>query len=291
MHSMTGYGAAQRETPQGRLSIEIRSVNNRFLELNFRLPSIFNHLEPALRKVMRERLNRGKVDVYVRFEPSDEFVPGTRINVPLLRGLLTQLAKAATEGVTLQPEALISIPGVVITESDPNMVGVLDEILTGVLEEALANLVSERAREGEALRQSIREMQVRFIDMTKLIEEGRGEVIGKYRERLIARLDELLGPKAASLDPGRLEQEIALFTDKADIAEECTRLSAHLVALGDLLNKENEPVGRATEFLTQEILRETNTIGSKCRDLEIARHVLDLKNELESLRELIANVE
>ena len=128
-------------------------------------------------------------------------------------------------------------------------------------------------------------------ELASVIESAKTSVVDKYRERLQARLEELLGPKGPSLDPGRLEQEVAVFADKADISEECSRLAAHLDALEELLGKDGEPVGRALEFLIQEILRETNTVGSKCRDLEVARAILDLKQENESLREIIANVE
>jgi uncharacterized protein (TIGR00255 family) len=128
-----------------------------------------------------------------------------------------------------------------------------------------------------------------MADRLALIEQARGQVVARYRQRLHERIEELLGPRSAALDPGRLEQEVALFADKADISEETVRLAAHLEQLGALINSPG-PVGKQLEFLIQEIGRETNTIGSKCRDLDITRAVLDLKNLAENLKEQAANI-
>lgn len=291
MNSMTGFGAATRETRFGRLTVEIRSVNYRFLEPSFRLGQSFMHLEPALRTELRNRLQRGKVDLFVRFEPTESFIPSVRINTALVREILKQFDQASlSDTPPPRPEALIGVPGVVMVDSDAGSNEELDGEMVSLVHEALDKLIAERRREGDALYAACRGHQQRMRELAAQVAAARDDVVQKYRERLRARLDELLGPMAPTLDPGRIEQEVALFADKADIAEECQRLDAHLEALATLLDQE-DAVGRQLDFLTQEIQRETNTIGSKCRDLEIARCVLELKKENESLRENIANAE
>jgi uncharacterized protein (TIGR00255 family) len=168
----------------------------------------------------------------------------------------------------------------------------LEKLLRRALTEAVEGFAAERAREGEALRQAIADMRAAMVKHLASVGEARSEVVQKYRDRLKERLEELLGPQASVLDPGRLEQEVAFFADKADISEEVIRLGAHLDRLEQLLNdKEGASKGRALDFLSQEILREVNTIGSKSRDLDITRTVLELKGLVESLKEQVANVE
>lgn len=291
MRSMTGYGSATRETPLGRLTLEMRAVNNRFLELNFRLGAAFLHLEPELRNRLRETLSRGKVDISLRFDASEEFAAGARVNKAVVKRLMEDLRSIAGEHREIRPEALLAVPGAMVTDGDDEKTRSLEAIVRQLADEAAGNLIAQREREGETQRASFLEQARRMAELNARIAASGTEVVAKYRERLFARIEELMGPKSAALDPGRLEQEVAIFADKADIAEENGRLAAHLDALDALVRKNGEAVGRKLEFLSQEMLREINTIGSKSRDLDIARWVLDLKNEVESLRENIANVE
>ncbi len=290
MRSMTGFGSAIRETPQGRLTLELRSVNNRFLELNFRLGSTFIHLEPELRNRLRRHLTRGKVDITLRFDASDDFAASVRINRALLTSLISELEEA-TGRSDIRPEKILTLPGVLVTESDDTRLKSLEEPVRELLDEAASNLIKQREREGEAMRTTLKAQQVVMAELSERVSSGRNSVVVRYRERLTQRIEEMLGPNSPPVDPGRLEQEVAVFCDKADIAEECTRLAAHLEELANLIAKNGEAVGRKLEFLSQEMLREVNTVGSKCRDLDIARDVLALKNELESLREQLANIE
>jgi uncharacterized protein (TIGR00255 family) len=293
MNSMTGYGLASRELPQGRLTVEVRSVNNRFLEVNPRLGQAFQNADAAVRAAVRQACQRGKVDVLVRFEPTEEFQPSVRINTALVKSLYRQFSDAFPAAEPPRLDAVIALPGVLVTEGESRADEELAAGLVATLEDALARMVAERAREGDALKVVLRAHVATLRASATSVTAARGDVVQKYRERLHARLEELLGPKASSLDPGRLEMEVALFADKADIAEECNRLAAHLDAFDAALDSTNpgESVGRALEFLSQEILREINTIGSKCRDLDIGRHVLLLKQEIEAVREQLANVE
>jgi len=219
-------------------------------------------------------------------------VPGVtqkyELNQPLLRLLEEYCAR---HGHTPTPEALLGINNVVIVQQEAGNQEELRRALFSALGDALKQLHAERRREGAVLASALEELRQQMLGCLKVINEARGQVVSKYREKLLERLAELLGPKAGTLDPGRLEQEVALIADKADISEEVIRLGAHLDHLDSLLHGKHEQVGRQLDFLVQEIGREVNTIGSKCRDLDITRQVLELKNLAESFKEQIANVE
>lgn len=291
MRSMTGFGSATRETPFGRVQVEVRSVNNRFLELNLRLGPQFSPLEGNLRALLRDRLERGKVDLTLRFTPADSFIPRAHVNTPLLLSLLGELHAVLPLSEHVRPESFLMVPGVLVAPEDIPVGEEAEAEIRAVVNEAVDKLIAEREREGGALGTVLRGQHARMSALATRIEAARGDIVQKYRERLHARIDEMLGPKAAGLDPGRLEQEVAIFADKADIAEECTRLAAHLDALARAIDEKDKAVGRSLDFLVQEILREVNTTGSKCRDLEIARCVLELKAEVEALKENLANIE
>jgi uncharacterized protein (TIGR00255 family) len=290
MNSMTGFGSGRAESAElGSITIEIRSVNNRFLDLVMRMPPELSSFEPKARGLMQKRFTRGKVYINTRFEP----IPGATERYELNAPLLAQLEKFCQDrGHAPNPETLLGIPGVVNIKSDESRLEELGQLYEKALKSAMNAFEKERQREGSQLRECLTEI---FHAMGIHVEEIAGtrqQVVEKYSERLHERLEELLGPKGAALDPGRLEQEVAIFADKADINEEIQRLTAHLTRMEDLLKPDNRSAkGRALDFLNQEILRETNTIGSKARDLSITGHVLELKNLVENMKEQIANVE
>ncbi len=290
MNSMTGFGNGQAEHESlGSLAIELRSVNSRFLDLAIRLPQELTTFEPLARSELQKRFARGKIYLSTRFDP----IPGAAERYLLNEPLLKKLEEFCEErGATPSAESLLGIEGVIQIQPDESRQDELKKLFIDALEQAAEGLDAERGREGAALRQALLEIHEQMRERLDAVEESRGQVVDKFRERLHERLDELLGPKSASLDPGRLEQEVAIFADKADISEEIMRLGAHLDRLKEILNPENPEVkGRALDFLAQEILREINTIGSKARDLDITRQVLELKGLVESLKEQIANVE
>lgn len=291
MNSMTGYGSGQAEARDlGFLSIEMRSVNNRFLDLTIRLPQELTWLEPFARAEIQKRFSRGKIYVNTRFDP----IPGATERYQLNKPFLDMLESCCKERGVENPdlEQLLGIEGVVVVQTDESRQGELEKLFRSALSDAMTSLEAERRREGEVLRKALLALHGEMRGRLDVIETARSQVVEKYRQRLHERIDDLLGPQSAAVDPGRLEQEVALFADKADISEEVTRLSAHLEHFHSLMAKENADVqGRALDFLAQEVLRETNTIGSKARDLEITRQVLDLKGQIESLKEQIANVE
>lgn len=288
MDSMTGFGQGRRESELGALSIEVRGVNHRFLDVSMRLPQEFASFEPWARGEIQKRFPRGKITLGIQFNS----VPGLTQRYEVNEEFLARLREmCAREDSSHSPamETLLTIPGVVVALPDESREKELRRLFEQTLREALDAFAAERAREGEVLARALAEIEESMRRALAIIGEARGQVVDKYRQRLHERLEELLGPRGASLDPGRLEQEVALFADKADIAEEVVRLEAHLDHLRELTSQSGA-IGRQLEFLNQEILRETNTIGSKCRDLEITRQVLDLKNLGENFREQIANI-
>lgn len=296
MLSMTGFGNATATIPAGRVGVEMRSVNARFLEVGLRLPTSLQALDPEVRNAVRARLRRGKVDIVVRFEPAAEAAGAVRINRTALALIMRDLSELSPLGHKIAPETLLSVPGMVSTPTEGELAESMRAVVLDVVGKALDALIAERRREGDGLRTAFRGHHAALAAGLAIANSARGEVVARYRDKLLARVTELLGPQAAALDPGRLEQEVVLFADKADLSEECQRLGAHLDQLATLVEKRvddkaGDSVGRSLDFLCQEILREVNTIGSKCRDLSITRAVLDMKAETESMRENIANVE
>jgi uncharacterized protein (TIGR00255 family) len=289
MRSMTGFGLGRAENQQGALTVELRSVNSRFLDLSLRIPQELSSEESLLRSELQRVLQRGKVSVQVQWRPAGPAGEEYELNHPLLAQLE---GLASQRGEPLPLRHLLAIPGVLLPRPKAAMEDETRTLLRTALAAAVEAILQERRREGAILAEALEAIRQQMLSRLAIIDGARASVVQRYREKLLLRIDELLGPKAAALDPNRIEQEVALFVDKADLSEEVTRLSAHLAQLGTLLaDKGDASLGRQLEFLNQEILREINTIGSKCRDLDITRHVLDLKNLAENVREQIANLE
>ncbi|MBI1289866.1 YicC family protein [bacterium] len=289
MKSMTGFGSGRSESAAGTVTVELRSVNSRFLEIGLRLPGEWSAEEPLVRGDLQKALQRGKVAMQLQFTPAPGGGQQAVINETLL-AQLESLVKSRGQEPSIQ--GLLTLPGVVELRQPEGQQEALRNQLREALRGAIQGLLAERGREGAVLADALRELRAKMREHLDFIEQARHAVVEKYRDKLFQRIEELVGPRGVTLDAGRLEQEVALFADKADLSEEVTRLAAHLDHLGTILDsKEDNGVGRQLEFLNQEILREINTIGSKCRDLDIARRVLDLKNLAESLREQVANIE
>lgn len=290
MNSMTGFGSGQAESPElGSIRMEMRSVNNRFLDVVVRLPQELSSLEALVRSRIQKRLSRGKVYLNIRFDP----VPGATERYELNEPFLDRLEEfCRARGSEPRIETLLGIDGVVNVNVDESRLEELEALVAKALDGALSGMERERQREGDLLRNALRDIHSEMVARLGNVETARGQVVEKYQVRLKERIEELMGPQASSLDPGRIEQEVAIFADKADISEEVTRLDGHLGRLAEFLKPESkEAKGRALDFLAQEILREVNTIGSKARDLDMTHQVLELKNLVESLKEQIANVE
>ncbi len=287
---MTGFGSGRAESAAvGSVGVELRSVNSRFLDLIVRLPGDLSALDPVVRGELQARFVRGKIAAEVRFEP----VPGAAEAYEVNEALLDRLVSVChARGSDPRIETLMAVPGVVSMRSGGDILEAVRPLVEQALAGAMDALLAERSREGNALCAGLKELAAGLRAHIDAIERFRPFVVEKYRRKLEERLEELLGPRRATLDPGRIEQEVALFADKADISEEVLRLRTHVDRLEELLSPNTTGArGRALDFLQQEILREINTVGSKARDLDIASVVLQLKNDVETLKEQIANIE
>ncbi len=289
MLSMTGFGRGSSEGPAGRMTVELRTLNHRFTELHMQMPPMLSFLDGAVRRRVNAAIQRGKVTCIVRFEAGAGAPTGLVVNEALLDALAAH-ARRLRGGADIAPESLFLAPGVLQPATDPAAEEEVAALFEAAFTEAAAALRVDRAREGTVLGDVLSAAEQRMRAGATAIDAGRDLVVARYREKLNTRVAELLDP-GTPLDPGRLEQEVLLFADKADIAEECVRLTSHLDELVSLIASTDGGIGRKLDFLAQEIGREVNTVGSKCRDLDLTRHVLALKAELESLREQIANIE
>jgi uncharacterized protein (TIGR00255 family) len=292
MRSMTGYGEAAAESARSSVSVSLRAVNHRFLDLQVRLAEECRGSEAALRDLVGKELSRGRVEMRVEVRPVAE----RRATVELHRGVV-EAAYAATHQLVeqgliergLSAGDLLRIPEALRVELDGGAWDVSDqELLLKVAGEALAQLVKSREREGGTLA-AIMEERLRGMDQVVAhLDALRGPVKDELAAALRRRLAELL--ESQTVDEARLAQEVALLVDRSDVSEEIDRLRSHLDHFRAVL-KESAPAGKRLDFLTQEIFRELNTLGAKCRNAEMTRAVLDAKVICEQLREQVQNVE
>ena len=286
INSMTGYAAVAADSPRGRLSLELRSVNARFLDLQFRVADELRALEPALRELITARVSRGKIDCRLFLNESGAQLP-RRLDAEALarlRALAAEARAAFPDAEGLRLGDVLRWPGIVAEpQSDDDA---LRATATGLCRRALDDLVAARSREGAALAASIAS---RVVAMRKRLEEVAPlvpQAIASYQARLAERLREALG----SSDDDRVRAEIALFSAKADIDEELTRLHAHLAEVERSLQK-GGAVGKRLDFLAQELNREANTLASKAASQQVADCGLELKLLIEQMREQVQNLE
>ena len=291
MNSMTGFGRGSLTDKLGMFTVEISSVNNRFLEMSVRLPRQFSTLEPRVRELLSSKLVRGKVFLYVGFDVPDDAPGKYTINMTAAKAYYRHLTALKDElglsGV-VEVRDLLNLPDIGTPSHD-----VFDEDLTWAslqrpIAKALNELVKMRRREGAAM---AKEMGLRLTDLkghTRQVSVYAADALDARRQKLAERVEELLGRPLA--DNTRLEEEIALLADKSDISEECTRLLSHIDQCRSNL-KNREPVGKKLNFILQEMNREANTIASKCWDIQVTRSAIMIKEEVEKLRELVQNVE
>ncbi len=287
IHSMTAFAAAAQDTAWGRLNLELRSLNHRFLELAVRLPEELRALEPRLRERLGERLSRGKIDLNLRFK-RDGFGAGEpRLN----RALGEQLAALAAQLNELFPDAPAATtadwlrwPGMV-EEAEPDE-GSIGAAALALLDQALDGLLGMRQREGERLKALIEE---RLDQLAPIVESVRA-ILPEIRARTAQRLEEKVALVTGQVDPQRMEQEIALLLQRMDVDEEIDRLAAHGEEVRETL-KSDEPIGRRLDFLMQELHREANTLGAKSSDTRTTQASIDLKVLIEQMREQVQNIE
>ena len=291
--SMTGYGRA-RETRNGRdITVEVRSVNNRYLDCSVKMPRAYGFAEDAIKALVQKRTSRGKVDVFISVDAKGAEETVVAVNEPLARSYIAALRQlyGLSDGMLRKKYAvtdLARLPDVLqVTKAEEDLETVTAD-LCAVLEEALTAYTSMRETEGEKLAQDILGRLDTIEALTARVEARSPQTVAEYREKLLARMQEVL--QSTAIDQSRILTEAAIFADKVAVDEETVRLRSHLSQLRAMLSS-GEPVGRKLDFLIQEVNRESNTIGSKCTDLEIARWVVDLKAEVEKIREQVQNIE
>ena len=289
--SMTGYGRAV-ETVNGReFTVELRSVNNRYLDCSVRLPRILSFGEDAVKQAVKASVSRGKVDVFitVRSEAGDEIQ--VSLNKGVLEGYLAAMHQMVSEfGVKddISASAVSRLPDVFVLEKPQVDEEQLLADLMSVVNKALASYDAMRVTEGEALDKDLRSRGETILGFVAQVEAGNAQTVVDYRTRLENKLKEVL--ENTQIDESRILTEAAIFADKVAVDEETVRLRSHLKQMNEMLSA-GGAVGRKLDFLLQEMNREANTIGSKCTDVRLARIVVDIKAELEKIREQTQNIE
>ena len=289
--SMTGYGRA-RQTLHGRdITVEVRSVNNRYLDCTVKVPRTYIFAEDAVKSHVQKAVSRGKVDVFITIDATAADETVVAVNEPLARGYYEALTKIrdmfSLEG-ELTAAVLAKFPDVLtVTKAEEDLESVAGDICA-VLDEALEAYNAMRAVEGVKLCEDIAGRVTTIETVVGKVEERSPQTVAAYREKLTARMQEVL--QSTTIDESRILTEAAIFADKIAVDEETVRLRSHIAQLRTML-KSDQPVGRKLDFLIQEVNRECNTIGSKCNDLTIAQDVVNMKAEVEKIREQVQNIE
>lgn len=289
--SMTGYGRA-RETLNGRdITVEVRSVNNRYLDCTVKMPRAYVFAEDAIKTGVQKAISRGKVDVFVSIDTTAADVSVVAVNEPLARSYyeaLMQLKSTFSLDGEVTPMALAKFPDVLtVTRAEEDLETVAADICA-VLEQALQAYNQMRAVEGERLAADISSRVATIESVVSKVEERSPQTVAEYRARLTNKMTEVL--QSTTIDESRILTEAAIFADKIAVDEETVRLRSHIAQLRTMLASD-QPVGRKLDFLIQEVNRECNTIGSKCNDLTIAQDVVNMKAEVEKIREQVQNIE
>ena len=289
--SMTGYGRA-RQTLNGRdITVEVRSVNNRYLDCTVKVPRTYIFAEDAVKARVQKAVSRGKVDVFITIDAAAADETVVAVNEPLARGYyeaLTRLKDMFSLEDGLNAVTLAKFPDVLtVTKAEEDLESVAADICT-VLDEALAAYNAMRTVEGGKLREDIAGRADTIEAVVGMVEERSPQTVAAYREKLLARMQEVL--QSTAIDESRILTEAAIFADKIAVDEETVRLRSHLSQLRTMLESD-QPIGRKLDFLIQEVNRECNTIGSKCNDLTIAQDVVNMKAEVEKIREQVQNIE
>ena len=289
--SMTGYGRAKEILNKRDITVEVRSVNNRYLDCTVKMPRLYRFAEDAIKQHVQQAISRGKVDVYITVDASAADVAKVTVNRELAAqyaSALSELAEVCGTESHVTPEQLSRFPDVLtVTKADEDLETVSTDICT-VLDDALTAYNAMRAVEGAKLAEDIGNRLTNIENYTSQVEERSPQTVAEYRAKLTARMQEVL--QSTTIDEQRILTEAAIYADKVAVDEETVRLRSHVAQLRTMLASD-EPMGRKMDFLIQEVNRESNTIGSKCNDVAIAQVVVGLKAEVEKMREQVQNVE
>ena len=294
VRSMTGYGRAECAQERYTVTVELRAVNNRYLDCTVKMPRSYIFAEEALKERVQAKVSRGKVDVFVNIAQTGGEALSVTVNEELAKSYIAalwklyELGNGQTVKMDYRATDLARFPDVLTVEKQEEDQEAVKALLVEAMDLALDDFNSMRACEGERLMADILSRAETIEKLTAVVEERSPKTVAEYRARLEAKMKEVL--QNTQIEESRLLTEAAIFADKVAVDEETVRLHSHLSQLRELLGK-GGAVGRKLDFLIQEFNREANTIGSKCNDIEIARHVVDIKAEIEKIREQIQNLE
>ena len=292
IRSMTGYGKGENEAHDRRFVVEIKSVNHRYNDITIKSPRFMNYLEDKIRKTLAQKILRGKTDVYINFESYSTDDVSVKLNENLVKAYMEKLGYLEkTYGITTDNKLglVAKFPDVITTDKVEEDGDIIWEVLEPALGDAITNFISMREREGEALKDDILAKNEKIKILTGQINERNPIVVEEYKEKLINRLSELLDK--TPVDEQRIAQEIVIFTDKSCVDEETTRMHSHAEQVKEIFAKEDGAIGRKMDFLIQEMNREANTMGSKSNDVQVTQMAIELKTEIEKIREQIQNIE
>lgn len=291
VRSMTGYGRGEAVLRGRSIVVEVRSVNNRYLDCNIKMPRAYIFAEDAMKSRIQNSISRGKVDIFVTMDSTGADAVTVKVNHSVAAGYVKSLQELKdTYHLWGLPDlSLIAhFPDVLQAEKAPENVEEVAADICSVLDQALTDYAVMREREGERLSADILSRADTIEALITQVEDRSPKTVTEYRARLETKMREVL--QNQQLDESRILTEAAIFADKVAVDEETVRLRSHLSQLRTML-KQGGPIGRKLDFLIQEFNREANTIGSKCNDLEISRHVIDIKAEIEKIREQVQNIE
>ncbi len=290
MKSMTGYGKGVAEDNGRRVTIEIRSVNHRYLDLLFKIPRGYNYIEDCLREEIKKSVSRGHLGVYCHYEDTREGQKDIKIDKTLAQNYLKIGKELEKLGVKndFTASQLLKMPEVLIMQGADEDEEAIKGLVITATREALRTLLYMRQIEGEALAEDLKNKFLAISGILRDVEEKSPEISKIYRVNLKEKIQEILCE--VEYDEARLLNEVAYYAERVSIDEELTRLKSH-VAQGQKMLNQDQPLGRKFNFLVQEMLREANTIGAKCNDMSITKKVLTLKCEIENIREQVQNIE
>lgn len=291
IRSMTGYGRGEAVLHDRTITVELRAVNNRYLDCTVKIPRLYVFAEEAIKSCVQKQVGRGKVDVFVSIDATAADKIDVSLNKPVADGYyqaLKQMQVAYGLSDDISVSLLSRFPDVFLVEKEQGDADVIAGDIVQVLTQALADFNAMREREGEKLAQDIQGRAQTIASLVSQVEERSPQTVAEYREKLRQRMQEVL--ENTQLDENRILTEAALFADKVAVDEETVRLRSHLDQLGQML-EQGGAIGRKLDFLIQEFNREANTIGSKCSDVALARVVVELKGEIEKIREQVQNIE
>ena len=291
MRSMTGFGRAEVEEEGRKLTVELKTVNHRFLDINIRIPRTLGFTEELVRKTIKDRLSRGRVDVFVNYSALSGDAKTVTADIALMRSYLQAARSAAAEANVndnLQLSDLIRIPDIIVIQEESEDEDRLLGLVQSASVQAIEALEGMRLREGESLKLNIVECLDALEAIRRRVDTRKNDVVAEYALKLKQRIAELIAN--TEIDESRFNTEVALMADRADVTEEIVRLGTHISEFKKAVN-DADAVGRKLDFMVQEMNREMNTIGSKSQDYDITSAVIEGKSIIEKIREQVQNIE